>query len=177
MLRLTKMLRSRLQMTAVAAGLSLILFAAFGAAAVAGELPKQGTYSTSWTFSGPYMAIEIGDDVWAWSSTFTIIIWNNAGEGIFHDMSANCVGMGSEAEDAPFTDSGYCNYEDADGDKIFAYWTETEAGKGTDTLLGGTGKYAGIQGGGEYEYVYTPDAPEGTFNGYGGDVEGSYKLP
>ncbi|MCH8144455.1 MAG: hypothetical protein IIA55_07040 [Gemmatimonadetes bacterium] len=176
MLRLTRMLRGRFHMTALASGLSLVLLAAFGAGALAGELPKQGTYSTTWTFSGPYTAIEIGEDQWAWSSTFTLIIWNNAGEGFLHDMSGNCVGMGSEAGDAPFTDSGYCNYEDADGNTLIEYFTETEAGKGTATFIGGTGKYAGVQGSDTYEYVYTPDAPEGVFNGYG-HAEGSYTLP
>ena len=176
MLRLTRMLRGRFHMTALASALSLVLFAAFGGSALAGELPKQGTHSITWTFSGPYTAIEIGEDQWAWSSTFTIVVWNDAGEGLYHGMSANCVGMGSEEPGAPFTDSGYCSYVDADGDKMFEYWTETEEGKGTDTLLGGTGKYAGIQGGGTYEYSYTPDAPEGTFNGYG-HSEGSYTLP
>ena len=175
MTRLTRMLRSRLHKTALASALSLALFAAFGASALAGELPKQGTYSVTWTFSGPYTAIEIGEDQWAWSSTYTLIIWNDAGEGFFHDMSANCVGLGSEAEDAPFTETGYCSYVDADGDQLFEYYYETEEGKGTSTRLGGTGKYAGAQGTDTYEYVLTPDAPEGVFNGYG-HSEGSYTL-
>ncbi len=176
MTRLTRMLRSRFHMTALASGLSLALFAAFGASALAGELPKQGTFSVTWTFSGPYTAIEIGEDQWAWSSTYTLIIWNDAGEGFFHDMSGICVNMGSEEPEAPFPDSGYCNYEDADGDKLFEYYYQTEEGKGTAIQLGGTGKYAGVQGSDTYEYVYTPDAPEGVFNGYG-TAEGSYTLP
>ena len=175
MLRLTRMLRGRFHMTALASGLSLVLLAALGAGALAGELPKQGTYSLTWTFSGPYTAIEIGEDQWAWSSTSNLILWNDAGEGFGHDMSGICVGMGSEEPGAPFTDSGYCSYVDADGDKLFDYWYETEAGKGTSTWLGGTGKYAGAQGTDTYEFVLTPDAPEGTFNGYG-HTEGSYKL-
>ena len=162
--------------TAKASALGLALCAAFGAAALAGELPKEGPYSTSWTFSGPYTAIEIGEDQSAWSSTFTVVIWNDAGEGVLHNMSGNCVGMGSQAPNAPFTDSGYCTYADADGNQIFEHWYEKESGKGTMTMLGGTGKFTGIQAGATYEYVYTPDAPEGTFNGYG-HSKGSYTLP
>ena len=175
MMRLKSIFGRGLHKTALASALSLALFAAFGASALAGELPKQGTYSVTWTFSGPYTAIEIGEDQWAWSSTYTLIIWNDAGEGFFHDMSANCVGLGSEAEDAPFTETGYCSYVDADGDQLFEYYYETEEGKGTSTRLGGTGKYAGAQGTDTYEYSYTPDAPEGVFNGYG-HSEGSYTL-
>ena len=163
--------------TAKASALGLALCAAFGAAALAGELPKKGTYSISWTASGPYTAVEIGEEKWAWSSRFTVVIWNDAGEGIYHNMSANCVGMGTnERELAPFTDSGYCSYVDADGDKIFEYYYEKETGKGTTTLLGGTGRYAGIQGSDTYEYVSTPDAPQGTFNQIG-HSKGSYTLP
>ncbi len=89
--------------TAKASALGLALCAAFGAAALAGELPKKGPYSISWTASGPYTAVEIGEEKWAWSSRFTVVIWNDAGEGIYHNMSANCVGMGTnEQELAPF---------------------------------------------------------------------------
>ncbi len=176
MVTLSRIFGKGFHKTALASALSLVLFTAFGASALAQELPKQGTFSVTWTFSGPYTAIEIGEDQWAWSSTYTLIIWNDAGEGFFHDMSGVCVNMGSEAEDAPVADSGYCSYEDADGDKLFEYYYETEAGKGTAIQLGGTGKYAGVQGTDTYEYVYTPDAPEGVFNGYG-TAEGSYTLP
>lgn len=163
--------------TPKALALAVALWAAFGAAALAGELPKKGTYSTSWTFSGSYTAVEIGEDKWASSSRFTLVIGNDAGKGVFHDMSANCVGMATdERELAPFTDSGYCSYVDADGDKIFEYWYEKETGKGAATLLGGTGKYAGIQGSDTYQYVYTPGAPHGTLDGYG-HTKGSYTLP
>ena len=165
-----------LRNTVLAFAFSLVSFAVFGTPALAGELPKQGNYSTKWAISGPYTAIEIGEDQSAWSSTFTAVIWNDAGEGILHDMSGNCVGMGSQEPNAPFMDSGYCAYADADGDQIFEYWYETEEGKGTMTMLGGTGKFAGIQASATYEYVYTPDAPEGTFNGYG-HSKGSYTLP
>ena len=175
MVTLSRIFGKGLQKTALASALSLVLFAAFGASALAGELPKQGTYSLTWTFSGPYTAVEIGEDQWAWSSTFTVIIWNDAGEGFMHDLSGNCVGLGSEAPDAPFTETGYCSYEDADGDQLFEYFYETEEGKGTATYVGGTGKYAGVQGSDTYEYTTTPDAPEGTFNGYG-HSEGSYTL-
>ncbi len=153
MVTLSRIFGKGLQKTALASALSLVLFAAFGGSALAGELPKQGTYSISWTFSGPYTLLEIGEDQWAWISTFTVVVWNDAGEGVYHDMSGNCISMGTdERELAPFPESGYCTYVDADGDKMFEYWTETGDGKGHDTLMGGTGKYSGLQGSGDYEY-------------------------
>ena len=171
MMRLKSIFGRGLHKTALASALSLALFAAFGASALAGELPKQGTYSTTWTFSGPYTLLEVGEDEWAWISNFTLVIWNNAGEGFLHDMTGDCIEIGGPDRQT----SGYCTYTDADGNKIFEAYTEEEEGKGTATYRGGTGKYAGLQGGGEYEYTFTPDTPEGTFHGYGGD-EGSYTL-
>ncbi len=149
----------------------LLLCAAFGGSALAGDLPKQGTHSYSWTFSGPYEVIQVGEDEWAWVAHYTMASWNDAGEGLFHNMSGDCIGVGLGEEE-----SGYCTYVDADGDMIFEAWQGTGAGTGTDTLLGGTGKYVGLQGTAEYEYVYFPDNPEGTFLGKG-HSEGSYTLP
>ncbi len=65
-----------LRNTVLAFAFSLVSFAVFGTPALAGELPKQGNYSTKWAISGPYTAIEIGEDQSAWSSTFTAVIWN-----------------------------------------------------------------------------------------------------
>ncbi len=169
MTRLTTTYRNGLRRTVLASALSLALFAAFGASALAGELPKKGTYSLTWVFSGPYEGLEVGDQ-WAGIAHFALVVWNDAGEGVFHDMTGDCVGMGIDTHW-----QGYCVFTDADGDKIFDHWEDVDE-QGTRTLLGGTGKYEGIQGTNEYEFVYTPDAPEGTFNGHGYET-GSYTLP
>jgi hypothetical protein len=160
-----------LRKTILAFALVLVPFAAFGTSALAGDLPKQGTYSTTWTFSGPYTVIELGEDKYSWMSEFTFVVWNNSGAGVLHDMSGHCDGLG--VGDAG---NGYCALVDADGDKIYWAFTDVGGGKGSATLEGGTGKYSGIQGNEEYEFVYTPDAPEGTFHGHGGS-KGSYTLP
>jgi hypothetical protein len=68
-------------------------------------------------------------------------------------------------------DSGFCDYTRPDGDKIYSTYEATgmlggKAGKGTITLVGGTGKCAGIQGGGEFDRLpgFRP-AAKGTFQG------------
>ena len=58
---------------------------------------------------------------------------------------------------------------------IFERWQDVDTGKGTATYLGGTGKYAGITGTLEYDYVMLP-SPEGTLH-LAGKTRGSYKLP
>ena len=157
--------------TALASVLSLALFAAFGTLALAGDLPKKGTYSTTWTFSGPYKLVEIGKDKSSWMADFTLVVWNNAGEGVLHDMSGDCDGLGVGE-----TGNGYCALVDTDGDKIYWAFHDVGGGKGNATLDGGTGKFAGIKGSEDYAFVYTPDAPAGTFHGHGGS-KGSYTLP
>ena len=94
-----------------------------------------------------------------------------AGEGLFHNMSGHCNGFGVND-----TGKGYCSFVDADGDKVFWAFTDVGGGKGSAVLEGGTGKYEGLQGGEEYTFVYTPDNPEGTFNGHG-TSKGNYTLP
>jgi hypothetical protein len=129
-----------LQKTALAFALSLVLFAAFGIPAMAGELPKEGAYSITWTFSGSYDSIEVGEERVAFVSNIIIVVWNDAEEGFFHNMTGDCISMGVGEEL-----SGYCSYRDADGDKLFENFKEEVEGKGTTTILGGTGKYAGVK--------------------------------
>ncbi len=154
----SKVFSDKMLKTALASVLSLALFAAFGNLTLAGELPKKGTYSTTWTFSGPYKVIEVGKDKTSWMAGFTFIVWNNAGEGVLHDMSGDCNGLGVGE-----TGNGYCALVDADGDKIYWAFHDVGGGKGNATLDGGTGKFEGIKGSEDYTFVYTPDAPAGTF--------------
>ncbi len=173
MTRLTMTHRSGLRRTVLASVLSLVFVAALGGGALAGELPKQGTYATEWTFNGPYTAIDLGADDWGWISRFTVTRWNTAGGDLYNNISADCIGMGGSR--GQMESSGYCVFTDDDGDNIYEYWYETEPGKGVGVTLGGTGKYEGLQGEDNYEYVFTADSPEGTFHGIGHD-EGSYTI-
>ena len=168
MMTLSSIFGKDLHRTVLASGLSLVLFAAFGASAVAGELPKQGTIKHSWTFSGPYEGLEVGEQ-WAGIARFKLITVPAEG-GDLPPMVADCVGMGIDTHW-----EGYCVFTDADGDKIFDQWEDVDE-KGTGTFMGGTGKYAGIKGSREYEFYYLPDMPEGNFTGIG-DETGSYTLP
>ena len=49
-------------------------------------------------------------------------------------------------------------------------------GKGTVTYVGGTGKFIGIQGSGEFSRINVRPAAEGTLQGYN-RVKDHYKLP
>lgn len=154
-----------------ASGLGLALLVASSGGALAGDLPKQGTFSAHWTVSGAYKAIEMGEDLWAQVNEQIIMITNDAGDGLFHNMSGECVGYGLGTEE-----KGYCNFVDSDGDKIFEqYAGDVETNAATGTALEGTGKYAGIEATFEYRWVNLPSA-DGAFN-IVGVKEGSYTLP
>ncbi len=173
MMTLSSIFGKDLHRTVLASGLSLVLVVALGGSALAGELPKQGTYATEWTFSGPYTTIDLGAEDWGWISRFTVTRWNTAGGDLYNNISADCIGMGGSR--GQMESSGYCIFTDDDGDNIYEYWYETEPGKGVGVTLGGTGKYEGIRGEDDYEYVFTMDSPEGTFHGIGRDA-GSYTI-
>ena len=61
-----------------------------------------------------------------------------------------------------FEDSGFIVFNLPDGDKVYATWKGTgnlgKDAKGTITYVGGTGKYAGLTGGGEYTRRHVPNA-------------------
>ncbi len=165
--------RNVLRRTVLASVLSLVFVVALGGVALAQELPKQGTYTTSWTFSGPYTFIELGEEDFGWISHFTVTRWNTSGGDLYNNISADCIGLGGSR--GQNVSSGYCVFTDDDGDNIYEYWYDTEEGKGVGVTLGGTGKYKGIRGEDNYENVFTADAPAGTFHGIGHD-EGSYTI-
>ena len=173
MTRLTTTYRNGLRRTVLASALSLALFAAFGAAAVAGELPKQGTFSVTFTESGTCTTIEVGGGDLAYGCEATGITTNPAGGGFLHNMSYHCVAL-----ETPGGANGYCLFTDVDGDTMFEHWwatPEMEEGAFAAAFTGGTGKYEGIDVPYEGDFIYLSDA--GGAYQIVGHKFGSYKLP
>jgi len=173
MTRLTTTYRNGLRRTVLASALSLVLFAAFGAAAVAGELPKQGTFSVTFTESGTCTTIEVGGGDLAYSCDATGITTNPAGGGFLHNVSYHCVAL-----ETPGGANGYCLFTDLDGDTMFEHWWSTpemEEGAFAAAFTGGTGKYEGIDVPYEGDFIYLSDAG-GSYQIVGHKF-GSYKLP
>lgn len=66
-----------------------------------------------------------------------------------------CFGF-MEIKEGLLSGDGYCNYDDADGERAVIQWTATSLGEGGEirgewTLIGGSGKWVGATGGGEFE--------------------------
>jgi hypothetical protein len=154
---------------------------AVGAAAMAADLPKEGTFSVTWSGAATFKATAIGKErlVFAWDENSLAV-----GTGLFDHMTWHCFGLGDIANGMAQW-NGYCVGTDTAGDQIAAnvasdgkYAADAKSFPGLATLTTGTGKYAGISG--SWKYVgHGPEfrtAAEGTYVEYG-NLQGSYKLP
>ena len=159
--------------------LSLIVFASFGLTAMA-QIPKEGAFASTTAYSGTFKILAMGQEraQLTWETMGVMI--GESSENIFHNASFRCIGSLHAVKGAFDSNSGFCVATRPDGDQIFSVMKTTGklrgGAKGVTTLVGGTGKFAGIQGNSEYtQYDMRPSA-EGTFQGYN-IAKGHYKLP
>ena len=155
-----------------------IFFAALALAAIctnlsAQNLPRSGSIHihTGWLASGP--AVTVAEGHMQGSGQSSGVSFNENGSGPLHLGPANCfytffISNGSGKG------KGFCAFGDSDGDRIFTDWEgmQTDHAEGINTIVGGTGKYAGIKGSGPYKcapsYAAGELACKQTFN---------YRLP
>jgi len=99
----------------------------------------------------------------------------------FFHASCHCLGTLYWTNIKKFTyeSSGTCVYTRPDGDKIITRIScvaKGGRGDGKWIIVGGTGKFKGMTGGGTFLRVNTRPAARGTFQGYH-IYKGNYKLP
>ena len=134
-----------------AMALSLGTGLAFGAAAMAADLPQSGTIKIHSTFKSNPQAVEVGKKHFMGSLIAWAVTYNDAGSGPLHLGAAMCTASFDDIDGSADYDGGRCAWGDAGGaDKFFIVWTgkgtDNVGSQGTGTITGGTGKYAGIQG-------------------------------
>ena len=94
-------------------------------------------------------------------------------------LQSDCVGLSLTEERT--TGTGRCVWTDSDGDRITS--EVTGALSGTDSkvrgrFIGGTGKYAGLEGNYDLDWRYLRVIEEeGTIHGYSTSLTGNWKLP
>jgi len=156
--------------------------AVLGSAAVASDLPKEGTFTTTLSAVGTYKPITAGKNLWAVIFDDTQI---SIGGGLMDHLTWHCIGVNSGINGQQAV-KGNCVATDPGGDQIFIDFTgdpsavDAKVITGKSTFVDGTGKYAGITGsyrynlhtsaGGEFKL-----AADSTYVLYG-TSEGSYKL-
>jgi hypothetical protein len=143
--------------------LSLAAAITLGIPAKAADLPKDGTIKIHSTFKSEGQPVDVGEKHLMGSGTLWGVTYNDAGSGPLDKGAWFCTYI-FQTVSSPVPEAGNCAFGDAGGaDKIFIVWsgasTENE-NHGSGSIIGGIGKYAGIQG--KMAYQCTPvDAAHG----------------
>src|SRR5438094_5136682 len=169
-------MRDKLTTASLIAAVLVLMLAASAEA----QMAKEGDLSGTHSMSGTFKATKIGDDFLLVTSESMGFIVSDSGAGPFNDLSGRCVSQVLYVKGVG-RNRGHCVYLDRGGDQWLLEF-EASAQKlgattvnGTAKYLGGTGKFAGVRG--EGEYTYTPMRPvaEGTYQGYS-KFKGHYWL-
>jgi hypothetical protein len=129
-------------------GLSLVLLFAFGLDAQA-QTSKEISEPVTSTWYSTSKVLPLGENrsFITWEAFGVLIA--DAGKGLFHESTIRCFGSELMEKDVSKVE-GYGYYVLKNGDKVFITFTmERKTGvptKGKTTIIGGTGKCAGIQG-------------------------------
>ena len=167
--------------TCMLAAITLCSAMFLGTAAMAADLPKEGTFTATYSGYGTYKATSLGKELLLTGGEENGLI---VGNGLLDHMTWHCWGL-SDVTNAMAQHHGYCVGTDPAGDQIAGsyasdgkYPADAKSYSGALTFITGTAKYAGISGGLKY-VCHSPDfrpAAEGSYLQYC-TFQGSYKLP
>jgi hypothetical protein len=145
------------------------------------EMAKEGTGSGHGIASGTWKAFPLEEGTFYMTWKQKGVGLSDSGESPFHNMSQNCAGISLYVKGVGSV-IGYCIGIAPNGDKILFQVTQENRKpgpgphKGKYKYIGGTGKFAGIEGGGEYTSYSVQPAEKGTYQSVT-KSKGSYKLP
>ena len=160
--------------------LSLVLAISLGWNAIA-QMLKEGTIAGTTTYAGTHKIIPIDKERMVVIYENTGVSVADSGDGPFHRVASHNVGI-IYFEKGVGRLRGYIAYTDKDGDKVLWELTETESKlgldpiSGTGKIIGGTGKFTGIQGNMEYTRQNVRPVADGTHQAISRG-KGSWKLP
>ena len=161
--------------------MSLILSISLGWNAIA-QIAKEGTFASTNTYGGAHRIFPIDKDR-------AVVFYENSGVSVrtaekvlFHRAATHNVGI-IYTEKGVSKLTGYYSITDKDGDKVLWEITETESKpsppnpvNGTGKIIGGTGKFSGIQGSLEYTRQNMRPVADGTHQAIS-KGKGTWKLP
>lgn len=144
-------------------------------------IPKEGSITSLTIGSGTMKRVEQGKDQAQMGWEFLGALVSDDGKGLTHNSSVRCVGSAHVTGGVIDAYTNACAFTRPDGDQLFTV-EKYGSGKvgassqGTYTVVGGTGKLAGITGGGDWTRYFVRPAMEGTFQTV---TRGkmSYRLP
>jgi len=122
---------------------------------LAGETPKEGTdsFTNTWLITTSN-TMKVGDRT---LGTYEVSgVHQNVQGDATTDMGMRCLWIYDVGGNTPRREHGACTFTDNDGDEIMATYERKTAEGGTETLVAGTGKFAGISGTGEWIVLKFP---------------------
>ena len=161
--------------------LSLVTLAVFGFGNIArGQNEVTESVTTSYYTTSKALPLGPGSGYMTYES-FGVVV-SDTGEGLFHNATIRSIGA-NFAEKGSWEGEGYSTYTLKDGEKVFVSYkmggktgTPMPPNQGTAKMIGGTGKYSGIEGRTEYTSYYLRPSAEGISQSYN-KVKIIYKLP
>ncbi len=143
------------------------------------EIAREGSTSGNSYWTGTFDALPMGEERVQMNYIAYGVSVSDTGKGILHNTSGHVVG-GLHAVKGAYEDSGFVTLTRPDGDKVFytykASGTLGKGAKGTFTFVGGTGKFVGIHGGGEFTRHSLRPPAKGVFASFSVS-KSNWKLP
>jgi hypothetical protein len=162
--------------TIIMVGFFLLAFAL----AASAQIAKEGTIAGTMTYAGTYRTFPLDKDRIILVYENTGVRLEDSGQGPFHGCSTHNVGV-QYFEKGIGRLKGYVTTMDKDGDKVLFEITEDASQpflketNGTGKIIGGTGKFTGIQGNMEYTRHGFRPVSEGTTQAIS-KYRGSWKI-
>jgi hypothetical protein len=125
----------------------------------------KGSGSGKTFFSVHYTMLPMGEEVVQANYEANGVSQTEKEDNIFHNASVYVVGGLLAMKGTYENDSGVMCFTRPDGDQIFCTYKcagqVAKSGKGTYTIVGGTGKLVGIQGEGDFTRFMLSPTPKG----------------
>jgi hypothetical protein len=149
---------------------ALAMIAVAGGAMAAEEpapIPREGTSTHLTVGSATMKRVDQGKDQWQLGWEFLGAVQGDDGKGLTHNASVRCVGSAHAVPGIVDAYTNACAFTRPDGDQLFTVEKFVSgkpggASQGTYSIVGGTGKLAGITGSGEWTRYFVRPALEGT---------------
>lgn len=133
-------------------------FLAVAGAQAAVSMPKEGSFEFNFCFVTDVTHVAVGEKVFVGGFQNRAAMHSVKPGGPFDLQGARCFGSYSNAE-GEYSDHGYCEVLDADGDRWIMKFVSTPDSSGTWTSVAGTGKYEGMTAKGAYKPLGFPPSP------------------
>lgn len=156
-----------------------LLLAGLLTAATGDEAPREGTFEGDWAVTGTVQEVEVGGEKVTLARLEGPVTLRAHG-GLAREFDAVC----NSVRDQKTGGVARCTWTDEAGDALLLEVSGSILGPmGTSreakgTVVGGTGRYAGIEGGFELDWLFVDSALDDTrFKGYVTKLTGSWKRP